>query len=154
MTTRNTLSFALLAAASLSGGIAHATPHFAPQTQEHQTGKHADGGKAHSAFNNAEFDRFHDILHPLQHEALPKNDFATIRREAKRLVAAGRPLTRGFVPAGVTDTAKFCEELANFADALKRFDRDAKRKDDEAMKRSYIRVHDTFEEMAHLLPRR
>jgi len=152
MTTR-TLSFALLAATSLSG-VAHATPHFTPRAQEHQKAVHADGGQAHSAFNNTDFDRFHDVLHPLQHDALPKNDFATIRREAKRLVAAGRPLTRGYVPAGVTDTAKFCEELANFADALKRFDRDAKRKDDEAMKRSYIRVHDTFEEMAHLLPRR
>lgn len=146
--TKSTFALSLLLATMPMSGIAHAA-----QTHQQQT-QHAEEKGDHGAFNNADFDRFHDVLHPLQHDALPKNDFATIRREAKRLVAAGRPLTRGFVPAGVTDSAKFCEEMANFADALKRFDRDAKRKDDEAMKRSYIRVHDTFEEMAHMLPRR
>ncbi len=149
MTLRTlTLSLALLTTINMSG-IARATP-----LMQEQQRTHADGGRAHSAFNNTDFDRFHDILHPLQHEALPQNDMARIRREAKRLVTAGRPLTRMMIPLGVEDTAKFCDEQARFADALKRFDRAAKRDDDTAMKRDYIAVHDTFEEMAHLLPRR
>lgn len=152
--TRRTLILSLTLFAVVNfGSNARATTLFTAGTQERQR-EHADGGRAHSAFNNPPFDRFHDILHPLQHEALPKNDFATIRREARRLVAAGRPLARMVIPLGIEDTAKFCEEQARFDDALKRFDRDAKRSDDAALKRSYTLVHDTFEEMAHLLPRR
>lgn len=143
------LSLALLTTNATTA--AAATPR-APQEQQ-QRG-HADGGHSHGAFNNTDFDRFHDVLHPLQHDALPQNDYAAMRREARRLVAAGRVLTKGFVPAGVTDTVKFCDEQARFADALKSFDRAAKGKDDERLKASFTRVHDTFEEMAHMLPRR
>lgn len=146
-----TLSLALLAATHLTGNpVATAKAKHLAQEQ----GREHAGQKRHGAFNNVDFDRFHDILHPLEHEALPKNDFATIRREARRLVTAGRPLTRMVIPLGVEDTAKFCEEQARFSDALKRFDRDARKNDNAALKRSYTLVHDTFEEMAHLLPRR
>ena len=147
--SRRTPSIALALALLVAG--ASATTFATVPVQEQQRG-HAEE-KHHGAFNNTDFDRFHGVLHPLQHEALPKNDFQTIRREAKRLVAAGRPLTRMVIPVGITDTAKFCEEQARFTDALKQFDRAAKRNDDEALKRTYVRVHDTFEEMAHLLPR-
>lgn len=146
-----TLSLALLPInAPNAAGVT--SPH-APQEQQQQRG-HADGGRSHGAFDNTDFDRFHDVLHPLQHDALPQNDYAAMRREARRLVSAGRVLTKGFVPAGVTDTVKFCDEQARFADALKSFDRAAKGKDDALLKASFTRVHDTFEEMAHMLPRR
>jgi cytochrome c556 len=151
MKIRTLTLFLLLIAMSFAGNSPALAKTKLPAQEQ---GREQAFKERHEAFSNADFDRFHDILHPLQHEALPKNDFATIRREARRLVTAGRPLTRMAVPPGIAETAKFCEEQARFTDALKRFDRAAQRKDDNALKRSYIQVHDTFEEMAHLLPRR
>ena len=41
------------------------------------------------SFGVKEYDDFHHVLHPLEPEALPKNDFATIRARAGELVKFG-----------------------------------------------------------------
>jgi len=118
------------------------------------SGQHADGGNSEHNFGAREFDRFHDILHPLQHEALPNRDFRTIRARSAELVTAGRAIIRMPVPRGITDRVAFERERRNFNRALMNYRRDAQRRDDERLRVSYEAVHDRFEELAHMLPRR
>ena len=56
-----------------------------------------------SDFGVKAYDDFHHVLHPLEHEALPKNDFATIRARAGELVKLGEGITKLGVPAGTKD---------------------------------------------------
>lgn len=150
--TRRKLSFVL--ALMLSTSIVHTV---AAQERQQSSGARASSEEHHGSMGDADFDAFHDRLHPLQHDALPQNDFARIRRDARDLVLAGRRITRRDAPAALTsdsDVAKFCDEQARFADALKRFDRAAQRNDDRELKRSFSAVHDTFEELAYLVRRR
>lgn len=142
------LTFAFALALTSTAGVAQQQQQATPQQQS----SHAE--EAHGSMGDAAFDRFHDLLHPLQHDAVPQNDYARIRRDGRDLVLAGRRITNNVVPATVADTAKFCDEQARFELALKEFDRAARRKDDAELKRSFASVHDTFEELASLIRRR
>jgi hypothetical protein len=116
----------------------------------------AAGATATSAtdehFSVREYNLFHDVLHPLQHEALPKKDFKTIRARASELAARGRAIVRLGVPAGVEDKAEFAKELKGFDKALLRFKADARKPSDARLEASYTALHDAFEMLASLLP--
>ena len=106
-------------------------------------------------FGVKEYDDFHHVLHHLQHEALPKNDLATIRNRAEELVKLGDAIVKLGVPAK-TKTEKveeFKKELANFDKTLAKYGADAKSGSDADLKKSYEAVHESFEELAEMLPR-
>jgi hypothetical protein len=100
-----------------------------------------------------EYNLFHDVLHPLQHEALPQRDFKRIRAWAGELVTRGRAIIRLGVPAGVGEREAFTKELKAFERALATFKADARKKSDARLETSYNAVHDTFEMLASMLPR-
>ena len=116
------------------------------------------GGFQHSGegFGVKEYDAFHKVLHELQHEALPKNDFPRIRSKAGELVILGQAIVQLGVPQGTTETKveEFGKELQRFNDLLARFSADAKDGTDEQLKVSYSSVHDSFETLADMLPRK
>lgn len=114
--------------------------------QEHQ-GKHGFGFK--------QYDEFHDVLHPLQHEALPNKDFKTIRTKSALLIQRGRAVVKLGTPAKISadNRAEFITELRKFSQALTKFRNDAKRGSDSQLEVSYSAVHDSFEMLAALLPR-
>jgi hypothetical protein len=106
-------------------------------------------------FSVKEYEEFHDVLHPLEHEALPKGDFKTIRAQAAELARRGEAIVKLGVPAGVKKehTEDFKEGLRKFASALARFKQDAGAGGTDAeLKESYSAVHDSFEMLAALLP--
>jgi hypothetical protein len=107
------------------------------------------------SFGLKEYDDFHDVLHHLQHEALPKNDLATIRNRAEELVKFGDAIVKLGVPAKVKaeKSEGFKNELANFSKFLAKYSADAKSGSDADLKKSYEAVHDSFEELAGMLPR-
>jgi hypothetical protein len=107
-------------------------------------------------FGVKEYDAFHDLLHPLEHEAVPKNDFARIRSEAKELTRRGDAITRLGVPKGIKagQVEEFKKHLNDFAAALVKFSADAESGTDADLKTSFAAVHDLFEELAHSLPRK
>ena len=117
--------------------------------------EHSENQGGHN-FPAPQFDRFHDILHPLQHEALPNNDFRTIRARAGDLYNAGRAILRLPMPRGATNATELRRKRDEFSRALVAYRRDARRRraNDAQLRISYERVHDTFEELAHLWPRR
>ena len=113
----------------------------------------ATTGRAEEHFSVREYNLFHAVLHPLQHEALPKKDFKTIRSSAARLVARGRDIIRLGIPVGVEETTEFEKHLKQFRNAIDRFEADAKKRSNARLEESYNAVHDSFEMLASLLPR-
>lgn len=106
-------------------------------------------------FGVREYDHFHEVLHPLEHEALPKKDYRRIRAKAGQLVARGRAIVKIGVPAGTSEAQKeeFADGLKKFERALNKFRVDARRSNNAKLKTSYSAVHDSFETLAGMLPR-
>ncbi|MGB7924216.1 MAG: hypothetical protein WCF57_13320 [Pyrinomonadaceae bacterium] len=106
-------------------------------------------------FGVKEYDEFHHVLRPLQHEALPAKDFKRIRSRAGLLVALGEAIVKLGVPRGVEEKAapQFGERLKRFNEALAKFKTDAVSGTDEQLKVSYLVVHDSFETLAEMLPK-
>lgn len=107
-----------------------------------------------SDFSVKEYDEFHKVLHPLEHEALPKNDFATIRARATELITLGQAITKLGVPRGTKQehVEEFKKELKKFRTALTKFRSAAKSGTDQELKTTYSAVHDSFEMLAGMLP--
>ena len=102
-----------------------------------------------------EYEDFHRVLHPLEHDALPKKDFRRIRKQSSLLVKRGKALVKLGVPHGTSDEHKedFANGLTKFGEALTKFQTDARKGTNEQLKTSYSAVHDSFEMLAALLPR-
>jgi len=105
-------------------------------------------------FGLKEYDEFHHVLHHLQHEALPKNDMATIRTKANELIQLGQRITSLGVPEGTKaeHVDNFKKELSRFDQALSKYGKDAKSGSDDELRKSYLVVHDSFEALADMLP--
>jgi hypothetical protein len=114
----------------------------------------AANGSEH--FSVKEYNNFHDVLHPLQHEALPNKDWGRIRLNASEFVKRGKAIVKAGVPAGVTKekAEEFRKELKKFNSALKKFNQDAKAGADGELEASFAAVHDSFEMLAGMLPPR
>jgi hypothetical protein len=111
-------------------------------------------GKADHGFSVKEYEDFHHVLHALQHEALPNNDFKTIRAKAGELLTLGEAILKIGMPRGVEakHADDFKEWLKRFGSALIEFKRDASNGTDEQLRESYSAVHDSFEMLAEMLP--
>jgi hypothetical protein len=116
----------------------------------------AKRGTIDHGFSVKEYEHFHHVLHPLEHEALPKKDFKTIRAKAGDLVTLGDAILKLGVPRGVEEknVDEFKEGLKKFGDALVKFKADAEAGTDDQLKESYTSVHDSFEMLAGMLPRK
>ncbi len=95
------------------------------------------------------------MLHPLEHEALPKNDFRRIRNKTPELVRRGKAIVAVGVPAGTREEnqQEFASKLKEFDKALAKLRTDARKGTNAKLKASYSAVHDSFEMLAAMLPR-
>jgi len=102
-----------------------------------------------------EYEDFHRVLHPLEHDALPKKDFHRIRTQSSLLVKRGKAMVKLGVPQGTSEEHKedFANALTKFGEALAKFKTDARKGTNEQLKTSYSAVHDSFEMLAAMLPR-
>lgn len=116
----------------------------------------AHGKTMGEGFSVKEYEHFHHVLHPLEHDALPKGDFKRIRAAAGDLVTLGEAIINIGVPEGVEEknSGEFKENLRKFGEALTKFKADAAKGTDEQLKLSYSAVHDSFEMLAALLPKK
>ena len=114
------------------------------------------GVAAQHGFSVKQYEEFHDVLHPLEHEALPKKDFKRIRSQSETLVKRGQEIVKVGVPEGLAadQQAEFKKELAKFNSALNQFRTQARRGSNSRLRTSYSAVHDSFEMLASMLPRR
>lgn len=106
-------------------------------------------------FSVPQYEQFHDVLHPLEHEALPNKDFRRIRNKAPELIRRGKAIVAVGVPAGTKEErkAEFATELKKFDKALSKLRTDARKGSNTKLKASYSAVHDSFETLAAMLPR-
>ena len=106
-------------------------------------------------FSVRQFEAFHDVLHPLQHEALPNKDFQRIRKESASLHKRGRAIVLLGVPRNLKEENKkaYRLELQKFGSALTRFRNEALRGSDGQLEKTFSAVHDSFETLASMLPR-
>lgn len=113
-------------------------------------------GAAEEHFSVREYNVFHDLLHPLEHEAVTAKDFQRIRTNAAELVRRGDAIVRVGVPRGTAERYRedFRKELKKFKNALGKLRKDAKRGTDAQLEASFSDVHDSFEMMAGMLPRK
>jgi len=111
---------------------------------------------AEEHFSVREYNEFHDVLRPLQHEALPAKDFQRIRSNSAELLKRGEAIVRVGVPKEMpkTKSEEFAKELKNFNDSLAKFGKHAKDGTDEQLETSFSAVHDSFEMLAGMLPRK
>jgi hypothetical protein len=116
-------------------------------------GAQHEEGKKHG-LRVKQYESFHEVLHPLEHEALPKGDFARIRSQSALLRKRGSAIVKLGVPGGVAaeNRKDFAAELNKFREALAAFKTDAKKGTDDQLKSSYSAVHDSFEMLAGMLP--
>ncbi len=107
-------------------------------------------------FSVKQYEDFHDVLHPLEHEALPQKDFRRIRSKSALLVKRGQAIVKLGVPGGTAEDQKeeFAKGLKTFSKALARFRTDARKGTNAQLKKSYSAVHDSFEMLAGTLPRK
>lgn len=110
---------------------------------------------AQHGFSVKQYEEFHDVLHPLEHEALPNNDFGRIRKQSATLIKRGREIVKLGLPEGTATEkqAEFKKELAKFNSALNKLRTHARRGSNSQLKTSYSAVHDSFEMLAAMLPR-
>lgn len=108
---------------------------------------------AQHGFRVKEYEEFHDVLHPLEHEALPKKDFKRIRAKSALLVNRGRAIVRVGVPQGISEDRKeeFTKELKKFDQMLTRFRTAARTGSNTQLQTAYSAVHDSFEMLAGML---
>ena len=111
---------------------------------------------AQHGFSVKQYEEFHEVLHPLEHEALPKGDYRRIRSNSNVLVKHGREIVKYGVPAGTAEDqqAQFKKELDKFDKTLSQFQKHARRGSNAQLKMSYSAVHDSFEMLASMLPRK
>lgn len=102
-----------------------------------------------------EYERFHRVLHPLQHESLPKKDYETIRSKTNELLSRGNAVVKMGVPYRTREDSRepFERELANFGRHLKALATNAEEGSDEQVKDSFTAVHDSFEMLVSMLPK-
>ena len=111
---------------------------------------------AEEYFSVKEYNVFHDLLHPLEHEAVPAKDYQRIRSNSAELVRRGEAIVRVGVPPGTSERylEDFRKELKKFKTALGKLKKDAKRGTDAQLETSFSAVHDSFEMLAGMLPRK
>jgi hypothetical protein len=117
-------------------------------------GLQEDHGKKHG-FGVRQYENFHEVLHPLQHEALPNKNYKELRAKSALLSSRGRAIVRLGIPRGTSkeNRAEFSRELTKFTRALTKYRADARRGSDAQLEASYSAVHDSFEMLAAMLPR-
>jgi len=111
---------------------------------------------AEEHFSVKEYNEFHDVLRPLQHEALPAKDFQRIRTNSGELLKRGEAIVRVGIPKGMPKprSEEFAKGLKDFNDSLAKFQKHAKDGTDAQLEASFSAVHDSFEMLAGMLPRK
>lgn len=101
------------------------------------------------------YEEFHDVLHPLEHEALPKKDYRRIRSQTAELVKRGKAIVKSGTPEALAGDKRteFVAEMKTFDAALNKLKTVARRGSNTKLATSYSAVHDSFEKLLHMLPR-
>lgn len=119
-------------------------------TQEKTETKEA-GSDAH-ATKMVEVSKFHELLHPLVHDAYPDSNFSAIRKALPDLIAAAASIKNAKLPKELRSKKKEFRKISK--SLLKQLETMNKRKaklSDKELGDQFMEMHDTFEKMMELI---
>jgi hypothetical protein len=97
-----------------------------------------------------EVDSFHELLHPLVHDAFPNNDFGAIRKALPALISSARSLAKAKLPKTMaTKRDAYRRESKMLMKQLKELD--GKKMPEEQFGKLFSKMHDTFENIMELV---
>jgi len=99
-----------------------------------------------------ELDAFHELLHPLVHEAYPSKDFGTIRKALPNLITSATSLKNAAIPEGLVKKSEFKKGSAKLLKELVALNKKKGKLSDEAFGKKFMEMHDTFEELMGMVP--
>ena len=95
-----------------------------------------------------ELNEFHELLHPLVHEAYPNKDFAAIKKALPELIESGTLLKKATLPKELVSKKKaFMTEAKKLMKQLTEMNRKKDTISDEALGKKFMEMHTTFEKM-------
>jgi hypothetical protein len=98
-----------------------------------------------------ELDAFHALLHPLVHEAYPKNDFAAIKDALPKLIESAAALKGATLPEPLSGKNKaFRAESKKLATQLAQLSKKRDTLSDDEFGKRFMKMHDTFEKLMEL----
>lgn len=99
-----------------------------------------------------ELDQFHELLHPLVHDAYPKKDFATIRTALPSLVKSATLVKNAKLPAELASKSKsYDKQSKKLLQQLTDMDKKKAKMSDKDLGKKFMEMHDTFEELMGLV---
>jgi hypothetical protein len=93
-----------------------------------------------------ELDKFHEILHPLVHDAYPNNDFAAIKKALPKLVKSATAMTKVSLPKELAASrADYKKASKKLVQQLRSLEKSKTRLADKEFGEQFMEMHDTFE---------
>ena len=107
--------------------------------------------KKKPAFAMKELKAFHDVLHPLVHDALPKSDFGRIRGGLEKLLEKAKAIQAAKLPKPLEGRSQEFENVseslvAGLEDMVSMKDK----VDDATIEKLFNEMHDTFEQLVEI----
>ena len=99
-----------------------------------------------------ELDAFHELLHPLVHDAYPNKDFATIKKALPGLIKGANMMRIAGLPKefGVK-AGKYKKASQKLIKQLTDLNRKKSKYGDDAFGKKFMEMHDTFESIMDLV---
>ena len=94
---------------------------------------------------------FHELLHPLVHEAYPAKDFKKIRTAIPDLLTSAKTIRNAELPKGLTGKTKFRQTAEKLYKELSSLNRKKDMMSDDVFGERFMKMHDTFEKIMDML---
>jgi hypothetical protein len=99
-----------------------------------------------------ELDIFHDALHPLVHEALPNNDYTTIRAGLQDLLTKAKAIEKARLPRKFASRRKeFQKQSKLLVSQLADMNEVKNKIDGDTLGKKFNDMHETFETLVELV---
>jgi hypothetical protein len=105
-----------------------------------------------SAAGMKELTEFHDVLHPLVHDSMPKGDLDAVRAKLDLLHKRAVAVQKGRIPPEFASRSKEFDRLsAQLTKQVNELKGLNKKGDTEAFTKTFDAMHETYEELAGLV---
>jgi hypothetical protein len=122
---------------------------FVWQPASAQEGRHSDKGSGTEGTAAAivkEVDGFHELLHPLVHEAMPNKDAGTIRKGLPALMASAAAIKNAHLPQSMQKKKTAFKNAARKLQAqVEKLNKTKSRLTDLELLEKFGQIHETFE---------
>ena len=111
-----------------------------------------EGKKSEHAFAIKELKLFHDVLHPLVHDALPKGDFGRIRSNLEKLLKKATAIDKAKLPKDLAGRkAEFKTKSGELVTLLTEMVSMKDKVDDDTLEKMFNEMHERFEQLAEIV---